>query len=304
LTAAVIVNPQAGSRRKRLDPEEACELLRNQDFQVESFVTRRPGEAVEVAARAAQNHSVVAAVGGDGTVREVATGLLGTQAALAILPCGSGNDFARAVGLSSPVEGARAAGLRQPEPVDVGYLDHQPFFNSAGFFLSGLVSGQAARLCRWAGPVRYRLAAVSALFTYRPQSAQWQLNGAAKPWEGRWLLAEVCNGPSTGGGFVLAPAADPTDGQLDFCFIRPVPLRTALALLPAAARGERLTHPAVERPRAPGATLICEEPVALHLDGEPTTLPAGQHRLWVQAGQLPVLTGKAPHRGDRSSEFS
>jgi diacylglycerol kinase (ATP) len=113
-------------------------------------------------------------------------------------------------------------------------------------------------------------------------------------------LVEIGNGPRAGGGFLLTPDADPADGALDFCLIRPVSLLTLARIFPAAARGERFEHPAVYRLRDTGATLTLPGPVAIHLDGEPTTLPEGDYRVRLQPSQLGVLAqhvtggGKSP----------
>ncbi len=292
-SVAVIINPTAGPPGSRLSPPEATLLLQQQAFEVETLVTTRPQEATELAARAAERHPVVVAVGGDGTLHEVAMGLLGTTAALALLPCGSGNDFAFALGIDTAEAGAAAAGRRHIRRIDVAYLNDWPFFNTVGLFLSGLVAARARRIWRGAGRLRYTLAAASAVITYRSQMAVWQLDGEVTDRRHRWLLAEIANGPRAGGEFLLAPDADPGDGLLDFVLVRSLPLWVLARLFPAAARGERLEHPSVYRPQATGATLTTEAEVPIHLDGEPTILPAGEYRVRLEPGALTVLAPAA-----------
>jgi YegS/Rv2252/BmrU family lipid kinase len=299
-SCAVIVNPTAGIDRGRLSVGAVADLWREHGVSAEVLVTSRSGEAVDLAAQAAERHPVVAALGGDGTVHEVARGLLGTGAALAVLPAGSGNDFAFALGIATTTAGLQAALAGQVRRIDVAYLDGRPFFNSAGFFFSGLVSARAKRLWRRAGRLRYVLAALSALATYRPPAARWSLNGEAQVRTGRWLLAEVANGPRSGGGFLLAPDAELDDGLLDFCLVGPMPLWSLLRVFPAATRGVRVEHPAISRPQAAGARLELEEAVAVHLDGEPTRLPAGSYDLRLDRGHLAVLApaaGGGSHAG-------
>jgi diacylglycerol kinase (ATP) len=288
-TAALIINPVAGAKRTRLGPEAASRLLSQQGFEVEVLASTRQREAVELASRAAGRHAVVAAMGGDGTVHEVARGLLGRPAALAILPTGSGNDFAFGVGIETAEQGAAAAGSGKIRSIDVAYLGERPFFNTAGFFLSGLVSSRAQRHWRWCGPWRYVMASLATLPTFRPLRASWALEGEPETRTGRWTLAEVGNGPRAGGGFLLCPDADPSDGQLDFTMVGPMGLPNLLRLFPAAARGERLEHPQLYRPRAPGAQLICEREFWVHLDGEPVKLPAGEYQLRLEPARLNVL---------------
>ncbi len=300
-SAAAVVNPVAGLPGSRA-ARRALAGLRARGLAVEILWTTRPGEGRELAARAAERHPVVCAVGGDGTVREVALGLLGTGAALAVLPIGSGNDFARACATPTPAAGAAAVAAGPLARLDVGRIDGRPFFNSAGLFLSGRVSAAAAGLWRGLGRWRYVLAAAAQVGRPRPEAALWRLEGEAAPRGGRWLLAEIGNGPTAGGGFRLTPAADPTDGLLDLCLVRPLPVGQLLRLLPRAAAGRDLDHPAIERPRAAGALLDLPEPTVAHLDGEAGPLAAGRHRLGLEPAALAVVlppgawpwTGRVP----------
>ncbi|MFH1844982.1 MAG: diacylglycerol kinase family protein [bacterium] len=289
LTAAVIINPVAGSARTRITPDEVKQLLGRHFFRVEVLVTTQTGEAERLARQAAHYHPVVVAVGGDGTVHEVARGLLDTAAALAILPAGSGNDFAFGLGIHSVAAGAAAAGRGGTRAVDVAYLDDRPFFNSTGLFLSGLVSHRASRLWRQAGQLRYVAAAASAIFRYQPKAASWRLESEPEARTGRWILAEISNGPRAGGGFMLSPAADPGDGLLDFCLAGPLGLFTLLRLFPAAASGKRFEHPQVYRLRAEAALLQLAQRIPIHMDGELRFLDAGDHFIRLEAGQLTVL---------------
>lgn len=288
-SAALILNPTAGDPRRPLRAVAAAALLRRAGLAVETLRTTRPGEATELAARAAERHPVVAAAGGDGTVHEVAVGLLGSRAALAVLPAGSGNDFATGLGLHSAAAGAAAAGAGHVRRVDVGRFDGRPFVNTVGLFLSGLVSLRAAALWRRCGRWRYVLASLRSLPAYRGQPGSWRLEGEPEARGGRWLLAEIANGPQAGGGFRLAPDADFGDGLLDFCLVRPLGLVALARVFPAAARGARIEHPGVERPRSTGGAIRLEEATAMHLDGEPEILPAGEYRIALEAGRLPVL---------------
>ncbi len=290
-SAAVILNPTAGPPRRRLDAAGAEALLRREGLAVEVCLTSRRGEATELAARAAERHPIVAAAGGDGTCREVAIGLLQTDAALAVLPTGSGNDFARGLGIRDARAGAEAAGRRATRRLDVGYLAGRPFVNSAGLFLSGAVSRRAGRIPRQAGPLRYVLGAVAAMLAERPARARWELEGEEAARSGAWTLAELGNGPLCGGGFRLTPCADPADGLLDFCLVEAMPPVEMIRLFRSARRGTHLRHRRVSCPRAAGATLRLEEAAWIHLDGEPELLAAGDHAVRLLAGRLRVLAG-------------
>jgi YegS/Rv2252/BmrU family lipid kinase len=286
----VIANPFSGTSRKRLGGEEAAGLLRKMGHEVTVHLTTGPGDGTVQAARAADRFDLVVAVGGDGTVHETATGLAGTGCPLAVLPTGSGNDFAVGIGCATVDEGLAAIAAGQDRNLDVCALDGDVFVNSVGLLASGLVSGRAARLWRWLGSARYTLAAVKTLLNYRGQEVVWVIdrNEGPETLSGRFFFAEICNGPLTGGGFRFAPDARYDDGLLDACLIRPVGPVAGLKLLPAASRGERLEHEAISVVQCPRLTFTSAEPVAVHLDGEPKVVPAGRHTIEVLTEKLTV----------------
>ena len=288
-SAAVIVNPVAGRPGGRLSPEAAARPLRAAGFSVEILCTTAPGEAADLAARAAERHPVVAAAGGDGTMSEICRGLAGTGALLALLPCGSGNDFATGLGIRTAEAGAAAAAAGNVRRVDLAWCGAFPFVNSAGFLLSGEVSRRAARLPRGLGALRYRLAALAALARHRPATAIWTLEGLAEPLAGEWSLAEVGNGALTGGGFRLTPDADCGDGRLDFCLARGMGRLDILRLLPRSRSGAHLDDPRVVLHRAASARVEFPAPFAVHLDGEAELRGPGVLDLRVDPGALRVL---------------
>ncbi|MFO7653820.1 MAG: diacylglycerol kinase family protein [Candidatus Krumholzibacteriia bacterium] len=287
-SAAAIVNPAAGTRRRRLAPSVVAERLRACGLEPEILLTRHAGHASDLARAAAERHPLVVAVGGDGTLHEVARGLVGTGATLAVVPVGSGNDFAAALGAGNPEAAWRVVAAGVGRDLDVGYFGERPFFNSVGLFVSGLVSWRAARLRRPFGPARYMAAALATLIRARPTAAVWQLD--RKRWrEDAYLLAEICNGPRTGGTFYLMPEADPFDGLLGLCLVRPLGLAAALRLLPAVTAGRTVDHPAVERLHLREGNLVITRDTWVHVDGEPGPLAAGIHSVRLRAGALRVL---------------
>jgi diacylglycerol kinase (ATP) len=286
----VIANPYSGNSRKRLSFEEAAGLLRKMDHGVTVHLTTGPGDAVVQARSAADSFDLVVALGGDGTVHEVATGLSGTGCPMAVLPSGSGNDFSVGIGCPTLDAGLEAIANGQDKNLDVCALDGEVFFNSLGLLASGLVSGGASHLWRWLGGARYTLAAIATLVKYRGQEVVWEIerNDGTETISDRFFFAEICNGPLTGGGFRFAPDARFDDGLLDACLIRPVGPLTGLKLLPAASSGKRLEHEAINVVQCPRLVFSCTEPVAVHLDGEPKVIPAGRHIIEVVPDKLTV----------------
>ena len=288
---AVIANPTAGTGLGRLSGDVAASLLQERGFDVFLHPTEGPGYATELARTAASGSDLVVAVGGDGTLHEVAEGLVGTDCPLGLLPSGSGNDFAMGIGCPDVASGLEAIVAGKTMACDTGRLDGRFFVNSVGFLASGLVSLRAAPLWRWLGRKRYLIASLGTLFSYRGQDVQWRFTDSS--WEselaGRFLMVEICNGPSTGGGFRFAPEAAFDDGLLDGCLIRPVSLWAGLKLLGPASRGELLNHEAISLIKASRITFTTSQPVGYHLDGEAGMLPAGEHIIEVERGNLNIL---------------
>ncbi len=276
----LIANPFAGRGRFGLPPQDVLARLQDAGWSGETRLTEGAGDATRLARAAAEGGAdLVVAYGGDGTVHETAAGVVGTGCTLAVLPGGSGNDFAVGVGCRDLERGLGTILQGRPRAVDAWSLDGAPFFNSLGLLASGLVSGRAARLWRPLAGWRYRVAALGTLLGYRGQPVTWRLESAAGTSEldGSWLLAEICNGPLTGGGFRFAPDAAWDDGLIDACLIRPVHPLTALRLLPQASAGGRLEHPAILVRQAAQMEFVSDRPVAYHRDGEPGVLAAGRH---------------------------
>jgi len=266
----------------------------------EIAVSERSGHAAAWVTEAARRHPLIIAAGGDGTVSEVATALADGAAAMAVLPTGSGNDFAEGIGIRSVRCGLEVIAHGQERRFDLGEFAGRPFVNSCGLFMNGEVSLRAADVPRFWGRFRYPLATVPLLGRYRGPHARWRFDtsaGAPSTLEGEWTLAEVGNGSQCGGGFRLTPLADPGDGLLDFCLVRTMPVTTLLRTLPKGIKGDHLGSPHVEYVRASAAEVECDEPIAVHWDGEADRLPAGSHGYRLRPGALRVMVPK-PRGGE------
>ncbi len=291
----VIANPYSGNARKRTDPGTVADHLRGMGHEVDVHLTTCPHDATVQAEQAKGHCDLVVALGGDGTVHEVAVGLAGTGCPMAVIPSGSGNDFATGIGCATVEDGLATIASGHDIPLDVCALDGEKFVNSLGLLASGRISGGASHLWRWLGGARYTLAAVETLVKYRGQEVLWEVgakDGGKEEISGRFFFAEICNGPLTGGGFRFAPDARFDDGLMDACLIRPVGPVTGLKLLPAASRGDRVDHEAIDVVRCRTLAFTSDQPVAVHLDGEPKVIPAGRHLIEVLKEKLIVRMGK------------
>lgn len=270
--------------------------FRVQGWTVEVAETERPGHGSDLAASAVQQgaHHVIA-VGGDGTVHEVANGLLRARssAALGVVPIGSGNDFAKLVGvhghdISRAV--ARIATARERR-FDAGHVLDEFFVNSLGFGFGAAVVRTRNAMPGWKGFLSYLVPVVRTFATFQPPLFEVEADGFSE--RGRMMMVEVCNGTTAGGSYRFAPEADPADGRIDVCLIRRVGLLRFLIALPRVMKGTHVRMREVAmiattrlRIRAP------EEPLLLHLDGELREPGVRECTVTVERGCLSVLVAR------------
>lgn len=291
-----ILNPVAG-RRGRRRAAVLAEGLREAVPGAEILETGTRGEAERLAAaRRGQDNRVVIAVGGDGTVHEVGSGLIGGVAALGVLPVGSGNDFASMIAVPTGVEHAATffstvpiracdAGLVEWKNADGGG-GRAAFINSLGLGFEGAVAARAEILARLRGPWRYLLAVAIELPGYRAAAMRLDLEG--RRLEGRQFLLAIGNGRRAGGGFLLNPRARIDDGWLDVCRADDLPLHRLIGILPSVFRGAHGRHAGVHHLRCRQLKLASDPPTAVHLDGEVVARSAVEVSVAVRAGQLRV----------------
>ena len=272
--------------------------FRAQGWAVDSVETRQPGHGAELAAQAARDGvQRVVAVGGDGTVHEVANGLLGQEGgvnvALGVVPIGSGNDFAKLVGVyrHSPTRAvARLVGA-VPRRFDVGRVFDEYFVNSMGCGFTAEVVRARNAMPNLPGLLSYLVPAFRTFATYRPHLLE--VCAAEFTETGYVMLVEVCNGTTAGGNYRFAPDADPADGRLDVCLVRQVSLLRFLTALPRVMRGTHgmMTEVALFKTRE--LTLRSPEaPLLLHLDGELRAPGLRECTVRIEPQRLKVLVAR------------
>lgn len=320
----VILNPAARDGRNAALRDRLPPLLRAAGLAADVVETAGTGDAERLAAAHADADLVIVA-GGDGTVHEVVNGLAGTGAALGVLPAGTGNDYAYAVGMPTALAEAVAALAAAPAvPVDVGRVTWEDtdgarharrFANSLGAGFDAHVSALAAETKWMGGRTAYLAAVLRTLWAWRRPTVQarvaWAdavrqpagdggfgLEPAAEPFEGPLFLCEVGIGPSVGGGFRLTPGARLDDGLFDVCLVRHLAPGRALRLLPQTFSGAHVGLPEVQMVRTPRLDLRVDAgALAVHADGEVLAFAAKHVRAEVLPGALrvraPGLTGSA-----------
>jgi diacylglycerol kinase (ATP) len=233
------------------------------------FVTGGPGEAGRLARRCVeQGVQVIAAMGGDGTVNEVAGALVGTSAFLGVVPLGSGNGFARAFGIPlDPLEALRGLRVYRPLTIDVGRCGSRFFFTTAGIGLDAEVARSFMETFgRVRGQVPYFLLTAWKVLRYRPGAIVLESEGFQ--YRGRPMLVAVCNTGQYGSGAVISPRSVPNDGRLDVCILEKVNPVVAVRYAHALFRGCIDRLPAMRTFPARKTVLRAASMLTLQLDGE------------------------------------
>jgi diacylglycerol kinase (ATP) len=273
-----IVNPAAGGGRCGKLAAAALDRVRQLEILLEVVQTRGPGEATELARSAyGQGFRNFLAVGGDGTSYEIVNGLLpqaqtGGRCALGFLPLGTGNSFLRdftSRGVDHTIE-ALKNGTRRP--CDVIRLRHA---KGELYFLNLLSLGFPAdvgetttrRFKRW-GELGYIFGVLRQLAWLEHRAFPHRLNGAGEWDRRRCLFLAFSNSKFTGGKMMIAPRAEPSDGQIEYVRWGPIGRLRLLWTLPRLFTGTHIDHPLASRRAAQRIDLELEGPVTAMVDGE------------------------------------
>lgn len=268
----LIINPISGRARRgaaRRRVEIASALLASSREEGEVLVTERKGHARELAAGAlARSTRLVVAWGGDGTVNEVASALVFGPTPLAIVPSGSGNGLARALGIGRQPERAMKHALAAiPRPIDAGELGGRLFFSTAGVGFDAHVASCFDReLVGRRGFSGYLRIAARELLSYKPST--YRVGGADRP-PRRALLVTLANSSQFGNGARIAPDARVDDGKLDLVVFEETWRLATLCGLPRLFTGGIARQRGVSIYQIERTTIESEHPMTFHVDGEP-----------------------------------
>lgn len=262
-----IVNPKAGTNLQKHIRESVEKHLNHDQFEYGFKYTEHAGHARELALEAlAEGYDIVTAVGGDGSINEVASALIGTKAILGIIPAGSGNGLAMHLGYGRDVEGAvRKLNTAQEKIIDVGLMNDRPFINLAGIGFDGLVSNMM-KGSNWRGFIPYFLKSVEAGLKYTPSLCTIEMDDR--------VLTEKCfaitiaNGPMYGYNFQIAPDARMDDGLFEVVILKDAPRWQYFAAVPATLIGKIYDAGFVEHFTTKRVRISTEGTNYTHLDGE------------------------------------
>ncbi len=285
---AFIINPVSGTQNKRKLPKMIEQLLDKEQWLSNIVFTERAGHATELAAQYARmGFDAVVAVGGDGTVNEVAQGLRDTNTALGILPMGSGNGFARHIGV--PMRTQRAIEMLNRSEVvsaDYGLAEDRLFVTTCGTGFDAVVAYKFA-MAGSRGFLTYLKTIMQDLLSYKPQTYRLT-DGNGLDIEHKAFLLTFANASQWGNEAYIAPKASIQDGLMDVCMLSSDALKAApsLALRLFTKNIDKSTY--MDTFRAAEITLVREHEEPFHIDGDPVKMPKDIHISMVKDG-LKVL---------------
>lgn len=266
-----LINPISGGKNKKMFEKLARKHLDVNLFDAEFIVTEHANHASELAKKAlADEIDLLVAVGGDGTINEIAKELLNTATPLAIVPEGSGNGLARYLGISTDISQAiKKINAFQMITIDSGLINGHAFFNVAGMGFDALISDRfAGNITR--GPVGYLKIVLEEISKYKAQT--YKLNIDGNIFERKAFMISIANSPQYGNNAYIAPGASAHDGLLDICIIKPFPLIQFPVMIYHLF--SRTAHQSDYVEIIKGKRIIIERPEQgpIHLDGEPVEL--------------------------------
>jgi YegS/Rv2252/BmrU family lipid kinase len=268
LKTRFIFNPKSGHNARNpylLDRTRA--FIAEHKLDATIVLTERPRHGTELARRAVdEGCERVVAIGGDGTLNEIAAALVGTDTALGLIPCGSGNGLGRHLGIPGPGKGAFRTLLDGTmRAIDTGSADGHAFFNVMGLGFDADLSARFNQL-EHRGLRSYVTTTLAMIFRYQPES--YVIRTTDQRIETRGFIVAVANSDQYGNDCYIAPGASVDDGLLDLTVLRPANLLHALPLLPRLFLGSIDGSRSVTRLRAAHFTIERSGPGLFHTDGE------------------------------------
>ncbi|MBO6574485.1 MAG: hypothetical protein JJ896_03640 [Rhodothermales bacterium] len=254
------------------------------------WIETHTAEEARVAAAEAGAGDTVVAAGGDGTVHVTLMGLArsGFRAGLGIIPVGTGNDFAHAMGLpAGPQPAIQSIARGESTQVDLGWVriddgQEEPFLNAVG---AGFDAAASIRSRTWRflpGLARYLVATMHTLAVWRSPEAT--VNGQA--WSGSMMFGTIGNGARSGGAFLITPDADPCDGVFQACLVDHLPALTAMRVIPRVIEGSHRSIPAVTLAEGTEFLIGCPAGLPVHADGEILARSATRVACRIEPGRL------------------
>jgi diacylglycerol kinase (ATP) len=273
---ALVTNPVAGQGRGASVGTHVAGYLNSRGIKYEIIMGRNGLDQADSLQRFLDRNpdcSGVIAVGGDGLLHLVLQKITPAQVPLAVIPAGTGNDFVRTLGWSiDDVDAILKEVLsKKPSSVDLGLVDGEWFAAILSTGFDSIVNEKANAMSWPKGPMKYNAAIAIVLPRFKPHHYEIVLDDRTISTQA--MLIAVSNGRSYGGGMLVCPQADVSDGYFDVMVLHPVSKLEFIKVFPRVFKGTHITHPAVEIVRSKSVKITAD--AVAYADGE-------------RIGQLPV----------------
>lgn len=286
--ALFIINPISGGKKKDGVPELIDQNLEKGVFDATVVFSDGVSHARIIASEAVNKYDIITAVGGDGTVNEIASAIVGSNTALGIIPYGSGNGLARFLGIPmNPQQAIKTLNSGRVESIDSGLVNGQPFFNMAGMGFDAHIS-EVFSHGKKRGFISYIKSSLQEIATYDEQDYHLEIDG--KVYNRKAFMLSIANSSQYGNNAHISPGASVQDGLLDVCLIRKFPLwrfpEMGIRMLTKTSEGTNYVE--IIRGKQINVTRQTEGPI--HLDGEPQVMGTAIH-INIVPNSLKVIVG-------------
>jgi len=301
----LILNPMADMGRAWKTADDLRPIVQEFQGEISWSGTVYPTHAIELARQAAEEGcDLVIALGGDGTVHEVVNGLMQVPAEkrpmLGVVPIGSGNDFAFALGIPKKPDHALVHALKAEtvSTIDLGLMtdehDRKEYFdNTLGAGFDAVVTIRSHKLPIVKGFLMYLTAVIQTIIlNHNPASATFQTE--SESWNDSVLMTVFCNGGREGGGFMISPDSKIDDGTLQFLNVKKVSRGMMFRLVPEFMKGTHLRFKQTQLGNFKTLRMTSDRPLYIHADGEIYTSFGSNLRaisVEVAPGALRVIRG-------------
>lgn len=268
-----IMNPISGTSSKAAIPKLIDETIDHERFDYEICTTEYAGHACEIASRAKnEGIDVVVAVGGDGTVNEVARSIVQSDTALAIVPCGSGNGLARHLMLPINVrKSIEIINRCEVHDLDYGIINGLPFFCTCGMGFDAFISMKFAMSGK-RGPISYAENVLKEGLSYQPET--YEIIDETGKKRHKAFLISCANASQYGNNAYIAPQASMSDGLLDVIIMEPFDLLDAPQISIDLFNKTLDKNSKIKTFKAKQIHVHREKPGCIHYDGDPTMADA------------------------------
>ena len=264
-----VLNPVAGRGRARQFIKAIESYEKTLGIEYEIAETKFPGHGETLSADACKkgfNHII--SVGGDGTLLEVINGVAGEDVCVGIIPCGTGNDFSRSLGLPEKLnEQLKAIHSGKSKRVDLGKANGKYFINVFSFGIDALITQETQKIKKYLpGTFAYVAATIKILMTYRPVEIHMETDETV--FKGEVMLVAFGNGQYYGGGMKITPEASLDSGDFQVCIVKALGKRQFIRLFPKVFGGKHIECVEVETSRAKTIKVESKDRVLLNADGD------------------------------------